>query len=277
MNEGTPFRVVLADDEPLARDALREVIVDDEDLELVAEAAHGAEAIEAVLRLEPDILVLDIQMPEADGFEVVRRLGADRLPALVFVTAWDDYAVRAFEARALDYVLKPFPPRRLREAIRRAKDRVREGQLSTAARQILELARSSENRTDVEAPPRASGPGPSRQPRRERLTVTRGDRTVVVSVADIDWLEAADYYVRIHVGAQDHLIRRSLRWFEDELDPEIFVRVHRSAIVRIEKVAEIRRLGPDDYAALLRGVDRPIPLSRSGRERLLQCLKASSP
>ncbi len=264
---GERLRVVLVDDEPLARRALREVLDADDDLEVVAECVDGEDALQAIRQQRPDLLLLDIQMPEMDGFEVLRRLDArssetgsakaGALPCVVFVTAYDEHAVHAFEQAAIDYVLKPFPAARLRQALERAKERLRSAELSELARRVLALADARGAR--------------DRPIYLERLAVPKGTRTLLLEVERIDWLEAADYHVRLHVGDDSHLIRRSLKWFEQQLDPARFVRVHRSAMVHLQRVSELRRLGPDDYVAVLPG-ERQVALSRAGRDALGQLL-----
>ena len=256
-----PLRIVLVDDEPPALRALRSVLAADPELVFVAECSDGESAIEAVQNHRPDILLLDIQMPEMDGFEVLRRLEPETIPVVVFVTAFDEHAVAAFEEQAIDYVLKPFTEQRLVTAIERAKSRVRGEGFSELGRRILALAEAG-----VVPPTPLRDPSPPL----ERLAVTKGDRTLLIEIDRIDWLEAADYYVRVHVGCDRHLIRRSLKWFEQQLDPRRFVRVHRSAIVNVGRIEEIRHLGHGDNVVVLPG-ERLVSVSRSGREAL-SCL-----
>lgn len=272
------LRVVLVDDEPLARRALREVLASDVELEVVAECVDGEDALQAIRQHRPELVLLDIQMPEMNGFEVLRRLDggpsdrsrsqAESLPCIVFVTAYDEHAVQAFEKAAIDYVLKPFSEARLRQALERAKERVRSAELSDLARRVLALAGAPAT-TPATTPATLPGWGPieSTPTYLERLAVPKGARTLLLQVDQIDWLEAADYHVRLHVGDHSHLIRKPLKWFEQQLDPACFVRVHRSAIVHLRRVSELRRLGPDDYVAILPG-ERQVALSRAGREAL---------
>lgn len=245
-----PLRVVIVDDEPLARRALVRAVDADPELELAGECPDGETAIETVGRIHPEILLLDVQMPETNGFGVLERLDFE-VPVVVFVTAYDEYAVSAFEQRALDYVLKPFSEDRLQQALERAKRRVRGASLAALGRNLLELAGGA-----------AAAPAAP-----ERLAVSKGDRTILLDPQDIDWLEAADYYVRVHAGDDSYLVRKPLKWFEETLDPTRFVRVHRSAMVQVSRILEIRRLGPDDHVAVLSG-GREIAISRSGREAL---------
>ncbi|MEM9594126.1 MAG: LytTR family DNA-binding domain-containing protein [Acidobacteriota bacterium] len=257
MATAPPLRLVLVDDEPLGRRSMAEIVRRDPDLDLVAECSDGESAVGAVTTHRPDLLLLDVQMPEMDGFEVLRRLRDHRpVPIVVFVTAYDEYAVRAFETEALDYVLKPFSEARLTAALARAKERAHGESMSDLGRRILGLTDHGD----------AAEPTPPARPL-ERLAVPRGDRTLVLGVDDIEWLEAADYYVRVHAGGRGHLLRRPLKWFEGRLDPQRFVRVHRSAIVNIERVAEIRRLGQDDHVVVLKD-GTTVAISRSGREAL---------
>lgn len=250
------LRVVIVDDEPLARQAIHEVLRHDAELEIVAQCDDGESAIEALRREVPDIVVLDIQMPEIDGFEVLRRLGMRETPAVIFVTAYDEFAVSAFEQEALDYVLKPFSEARLQKAVARAKEQVRGADLSDLGQRVLRLTQAASVRTT---------------PHLERIAVPKGDRTIVLEVDQIDWIEAADYYARLHTGGQSHLIRKPLKWFEEKLDAERFVRVHRSAMVNVSRVQEIRRLQPGDHVVIMPG-EQLVALSRAGRDALTRLI-----
>ena len=265
MSDAAKFRVVVADDEPLARAGVLDVLAEDPEVEVVARCTDGDEVVEAIRSHRPDILILDVQMPGKDGFGALRDLASESCPTVVFVTAWDEYAIRAFDEGAVDYVLKPFLPARLRAAVDRAKERARSEQSTALLRRLLdrlEGPRGDGDERRVEAP----DDPPTREPL-QRLAVPKGDRTVVVALDDLDWIEAADYYARLWVGEESHLIRRSLKWFEDRLEPSRFVRVHRSAIVRLDRVAEIRHHGSDDHEAVLT-TGATVPLSRAGRALL---------
>src|SRR5271168_4757933 len=184
--QGEKIRAMIVDDEPLARSNLRALLKRDPDVEIVSECGSGVEALAEIRKKKPDLVFLDVQMPECDGFDVLEKLGADMPPALVFVTAYDQYALQAFEAGALDYLLKPFDNARFERALRRAKDRV--------------------------------APGKAPAAKLERVAIKNAGEVLFLKLSEIDWIEAADYYVCLHVGAQAHLLRRSMADVEQELD-----------------------------------------------------------
>ena len=219
------IRVLVADDEPLARRGVRQLLAPHRDMTVVGEARNGAETLTALDALSPDLLFLDVQMPEMDGFEVLRARGADRMPAVVFVTAHDQFAVRAFEAHALDYLVKPLHVERFEAALERVRERLRlmEDAASAARlRALLDAEKAERERCGV-----------------ERLVVPIATGELVIPVAEIDWIGADDYYACLHVGARRHLLRESLASLETRLDPRRFVRVHRSAIVQIDRIREL--------------------------------------
>ncbi len=217
------LRVLIVDDEPLARSGLRQLLAKDAELECVGACADGQAAVEAIESLKPDLVLLDVQMPEIDGFGVIRAVGPDRMPAVIFVTAFEAFALDAFRVHALDYLVKPFTDDALAAALERAKRLVRNGQLHDLAERFADL---------VGSVPRAGS-------YLSRLTVRVAQRVQVIRVADIDWIEAADYCARLHVGASLHVVRVSLDALERLLDPTSFVRVHRSAIINIDRLREI--------------------------------------
>ena len=249
------IRVLLVDDEPLARDTMRLVLAAEPDVEIVG-ACSGVEAASLVAARAPDLIFLDIQMPEVDGFDVVAALGPDAAPAIVFVTAYDHHAVRAFEVRALDYVVKPFDDLRLLAALARARERL--GERRPAADALADLLAERE-----------------RQRRFVQRFVVRGrDRTVLVAVDDVDWLEAADDYVELHAGVAVHIMRERLADLEQRLDPARFVRIHRSTIVAIDRIRELHPLFRGDALVVLdRGAT--LRLSRSRRAELERRLTGS--
>jgi two-component system LytT family response regulator len=218
-----PMKVLLVDDEPLARANLRVLLAADAEVQVVAECA-GTEAVAAIARLRPDILFLDVQMPELDGLALLDLIGPDAVPAVVFVTAFDRYALQAFEAQALDYLLKPYSDARFQAVLARAKARV-------LAQRHSALAQATLNQRPP-VPPR----------HRTRFLIPGRDKSVVVEAADIDWVRAADYYVELQCGGVCHLLRESLDEMERQLDPEQFVRVHRGAIVNLARVREVHPL-----------------------------------
>lgn len=250
---GVP-RVLIVDDEPLARTLLRVLLEREGGVQVVGECS-GGQAVAEVRRARPDILFLDVQMPDVDGFEVLAQLGAERLPVVVFVTAYDRFALRAFEVHAVDYLLKPVDAGRFRDALRHAKAR---------------LAGRGRGAGDpgVAALLQERGRYPS------RLLVPARGRTMVVEVAAIDWIEAADYYASIHAGGQTHLLRQTLTELERILDPSRFFRVHRSAIVNLERVREMQPLFRGDSSLLLSTGAR-VRLSRTRRAEFQRLFAAS--
>jgi two-component system LytT family response regulator len=255
----TPLKVAIADDEPTARATLRLLLARHPDVTLVAECPDGASAVEEVRARRPDLLFLDVQMPERDGFGVLAALAPEETPAVVFVTAYDAHALRAFEVRALDYLLKPFTDERFEEALERARRDI-------ATHGLAELGRRVRGLLDGGAPGPASG---GEAPR--RLLVTETGRTLVVNIEEIDWIEAADYCVELHVGRRVHVLRRTLQDLETELDPARFVRIHRSAIVNVARVRQIRTHAKGDaFLDLEDGTE--LRVSRGHRETLLAAL-----
>jgi two-component system, LytTR family, response regulator len=231
------IRALIVDDEPLARSNLKVLLRQDPDIESIAECGSGAEAVTEIRGTRPELVFLDVQMPECGGFEVLERLKADvPMPVVVFVTAYDEYALRAFDAGALDYLLKPFDDARFAMAMQRAKQKI-------AAQSAL----------DVKEIP--------------RLTVRSAGQVVYVPIPDIDWVEAADYYACLHVGAKSHLLRQSMAELEEQLDPRIFCRIHRSTIVNLRRVRGLRVDGGGDYEVVLED-GRKLRLSRRFRKDL---------
>jgi two-component system LytT family response regulator len=229
------IRAVVVDDEPLARSSLKVLLGRDPEIELVSECGSGMEALREIRGKKPDLVFLDVQMPECDGFDVLEQLGKDLPPAMVFVTAYDQYALRAFEAGALDYLLKPFDNARFGKSLARAKERIALGR-------------------DV--------------PRKiERLAIKNAGEILFLKISEIDWIEAADYYVCLHVGTRTHLLRRSMNEVEEELGAGRFCRIHRSAIVNLERV---RRLETSEEGGtdVVLGDGTKLGLSRRYRKQL---------
>jgi two-component system, LytTR family, response regulator len=248
-------RVVVADDEPLARERLRTLLTSEPWLDLVAECQNGLEAIDVIQSLTPDLVFLDVQMPGATGFEVIEAVGAANMPAVVFVTAYDQYALRAFDVRALDYLLKPFDRERFRQALSRARQRVTSSGPGELERRLLALMQ------DLKQAPH----------RMERFVVKSGGRVYFVRTEEIDWVESAGNYVKLHVGADTHLLRETMTAIEAQLDPEAFFRIHRCHIVNIERVRELQPSFNGEYVVFLRNGAR-LTLSRGYRDRFQQRL-----
>jgi two-component system, LytTR family, response regulator len=250
-----PLRVVLADDEPLGRLGLRQLIARHRDLTIVGEACDGRDAVAMVEDTRPDLLLLDVQMPELDGFGVIAELAAP--PPTIFVTAHDSFAVRAFETHALDYLLKPVGEQRFDAALARLRGELADHRTLELGRRMADLIAS------VGARPAAH---------RARLVARLGDRSTVIAVADIDWIEAQDYCAAVHVGDAVHVVRHSLTALEAELDPAQFVRIHRGAMVNLARIRELHH-GGGELAVVLHSGAR-LPVSRRRREALERLLGA---
>jgi two-component system LytT family response regulator len=246
------LRVLIIDDEELARQRIRRLLAREEDVEVVGEASDGAQAVESIRSLGPDLVFLDVQMPEVDGFAVLERLRPSPVPAVVFVTAHDDYAVRAFEVHAVDYLRKPFDAARFREAFSRARGRVAGAGAEERARRLEALLAQVETH-----PPKS----------RERFMVRSDGRLYFVRIDDIDWVEAAGNYVKLHVGRDTHLMRETMAGIEKMLDPSRFLRIHRSAIVNLDRVREMQPWFSGEYTVILRDGTQ-LRLSRVYRDRL---------
>jgi two-component system LytT family response regulator len=247
-----PIRTLIVDDEPMARASLRVLLGGDSDIELVGECASGADAVAAISVQEPELVFLDIQMPRMSGFDVLAAVGDHRRFAVVFVTAYDAYAIAAFDVQALDYVLKPFDDERFYRAVERAKSRIRNARLDHLASELVHVV---------------SGAPVERSEAAERIAIRDGTRTVFVALSEIDWIEAADYYVQLHVGARSYLHREPMRDLEARLDPRRFMRIHRSAIVALDRISELRPSAHGDHCVRLRD-GTELRLSRARRARL---------
>lgn len=232
------IRAVIVDDEPLARRRIGNLLEKAEDVELIAECANGKEAIQAIEESPPDLLFLDIQMPELDGFDVLQAIGVGHVPAVIFVTAYDQFALRAFEAHALDYLLKPFDDERFEAALQRARERIRQqkgGDLDRRLRSLLEDVRGDRGDRGY----------------LQRLVVPVGHRSVFIRTEEIDWIEAERNYIRLHVGGRAYLLRESLSRIESALDPATFCRIHRSTIVNIDRIQAVESLFRGEYLVVL--------------------------
>ncbi|AGC46942.1 LyTR family two component transcriptional regulator [Myxococcus stipitatus DSM 14675] len=258
--------VLLVDDEPLARRGLRQALSRHADVVVCGECRDGREAVEAIASLKPKLVLLDVQMPELDGFGVIREVGVARMPAVIFITAYDAFAVRAFDAHAVDYLVKPFAEERFDEALSRARSRLRQEEAAELGRKLAALL------SDASARP-ASAPVPDVvktpvEPGLGRLLVKVGTRSVLVPVPDIDWVAADDYCVTLHVGDKEYVLRESLAALEAQLDAERFVRIHRSAIVNVERIRELHHDSPTETVVVLSTGQR-LRVSR-GRKDVLE-------
>jgi two-component system, LytTR family, response regulator len=227
---------LIIDDEPLAREGLRALLAKDPEVSTILEARDGREAIAVIRDSSPDLVFLDVQMPEMDGFAVVRAIGAQHMPAVVFVTAHDQYAIQAFEINALDYVLKPVIEERFVKALARAKDRIRVDEAASSNRQIIGLL-------ETIAAPRSY---------LKRLAVRSAGKTVFVDVEELGWLQGAENYVEIHAGPATHLLHVTMNTLEKSLDPDVFVRIHRSIIVNVKHIKTLQSGVHGEYVLTLR-------------------------
>jgi two-component system LytT family response regulator len=255
MADAKPIRVLLVDDEPLAREMIREMLKDDAEVSVVGECVNGREAIEAIQEHNPDLIFLDVQMPEIGGFEVLEALKSVHVPHVIFVTAYDQYAVRAFEVHALDYLLKPFDRERFDLAWRRAKAHIlstRNGEMDQRILAILEELKAGSKYI-------------------ERLVIKSGGRVFFLDTDDIDWIEAEGNYVSVHTGKKSHLLRETISSLEAQLDPKKFLRIHRSSIVKIDRIKELQPWFHGEYRVILMDGTQ-LTLSRNYRENLQEAL-----
>jgi two-component system LytT family response regulator len=244
-------RVVIADDEPLGRQRLRMLLAAEPWIEVVAECADAPATIAAIEKFRPGLVFLDVQMPGGSGFDVIEAIGAERMPFVIFVTAFDRYALRAFEVHALDYLLKPFDRERFRQAIARVRqqlDRRSGGDLEQRLIALVQDLKPAQSRVD-------------------RFVVKSAGRVFFVRAADIEWIEAAGNYVKLHVGSETHLFRETMNALEAKLDPAMFFRIHRSTIVNLERVRELQPWFNGEYVVFLTSGAR-LTLSRGYREKL---------
>jgi two-component system LytT family response regulator len=254
------LRVLIVDDEPIARRGIAALLADDAEIEVVGQAGDGRAAVEAIRALEPDLVFLDVQMPELDGFDVVDAVGVDAVGAIVFVTAYDEYALRAFEVSAVDYLLKPFDRERFQAALDRAKKALRSretGDLQDRVEALLRLLETAPTTTD--------------QKPAQRIVIKDAGRVMFVRPAEIDWVDAAGNYVRLHVGKEAHLLRETMSGIEARLDRDRFMRISRSVIVNLDRVKEVQPLFNGSYVFLLHDGQR-LESSRRYRSKLAALL-----
>lgn len=246
---------MIVDDEPLARDRIREMVKDDPEVQVIAEARNGLEALEAVAKYEPDIVFLDIQMPDIDGFEVLKNLKAESLPLIIFVTAYDQYALRAFDVHALDYLMKPFDRERFARALRHAKDQMKRPTDEQRDGKILALLEEIRGSRYL-----------------ERFAIKTGEKVLFVRSEDVDSIEAEGNYVRIKLAGTSHMLRETINSVESKIDPRTFVRIHRSTIVNINRVKELQAWARGEYRVVLQN-GTSYTLSRGYRERFDNFIK----
>lgn len=257
------IKTIIVDDEPPARRNLRALLKNIPDIELVKECGNGREAISQIRALEPDLVFLDVQMPEMDGFEVLEQLAGQPLPVIIFVTAYDQYAVKAFEVSALDYLLKPFDDARFHKALAQARRQIEQQDASELGRKLLTLLGTREVKADT--PPRCL----------TRLMVKTAGRVLFIRADEIDWIEAHDNYVQLHVGGKTHLLRQTMSELEAALNPAQFARIHRSTIVNLDRVKELHPHFNGEYLVILHD-GTELKLSRGRKDWLEQWLGAGT-
>src|SRR5213596_441191 len=253
--KNTPIRALIADDEALYRKFLRRMLKDDHDVEIVGEWSNGKEAITMIKKQNPDDVFLDVQMPEMDFFAVLESIGVERLPEIIFATAYEQYAIRAFELHALDYLLKPFDQTRFKDAIKHAKDRFRSERQNEGRMQINALLESIKNKPQY----------------LDRLVIKAGGRITFLNTDEINWIEADDKYVHLHTGKTGPMVRQTLSAMETQLDPRKFRRIHRSAIVNVERIKELQPLFSGEHSILLQDGTK-LTLSRNYKDKLFELL-----
>ena len=252
------IRTLVVDDEPMAWERVLALLREESDVDVIGECADGTQAMSRIRQDAPDLVFLDVQMPGCDGFGVIQGVGAERMPTVVFVTAYDEYALRAFEVHALDYLLKPFGKDRFRETLKHARVALEHRRAGELGRRVLALV------NDIK-------PEPGRL---DRLIVKSGGRVFFLRTEEIDWIEAAGNYVRLHLGEESHLFRETMNHMEGRLDSRRFVRIHRSKIVNIERVRELQPWLNGEYVVVLRNGTR-LTLSRGYRDRIQEHLASS--
>lgn len=253
------MRVVIADDEPLAREKLRLMLTSEPGVSILAECENGAEILDALNTHKPDLLMLDVQMPELDGFAVLNQVSPESLPIIIFTTAFDRHAVRAFEANALDYLLKPFDQERLHQAVNRARAELLKANDREATHRILNFLSQNAN---------------WQSPSGRRLVIRSGGRVIFLGLDEIDYVEAAANYVKINVGKQSYLLRKGIGEIAEKLDPALFVRIHRSAIVNVRRIKELQPVNSGEYIVVLKD-GKELSCSRGYRAGLQELVETS--
>ena len=247
------IRTLIVDDEPLARDRVKRFLRDETDITIVGECGNGAEAIKTIKQEKPDLVFLDIQMPEKNGFEVIKSLDAKSVPTVIFVTAYDQYALQAFDVHALDYLLKPFNRERLHRAVAHAREYIENKHRGNLDERLASLI------ADLK----------SEKKYLERLVVKSVGRVFFLKVDEIDWIEAAGNYLKLHAGREAHMIRETMNGIEAKLNPDKFLRIHRSTMVNIDRIKELHPMFSGDYEVILHN-GTELTLSRNYRERFIE-------
>lgn len=246
------IRTLVIDDEPLARERLQRMLRGEENVEVIGECGNGAEAVSLIKESEPDLVFLDIQMPEMNGFEVLQNLAPRQLPSVIFVTAYDQYAIRAFDVHALDYLLKPFNKERFKTALVRAREQMKKIGIDERAEIISSLLGDLQTKKYL-----------------EKLVLKSAGRVYFLKTGEIDWIEAAGNYIKLHVGRETHMMRETMSGIEAQLDPNKFPRIHRSTIVNTDRIKELFPLFNGDYSLILNDKTE-LTVSRNYRNRLFE-------
>lgn len=254
----TKIRAMVVDDEAMARERVVGMLRQEQDIELIGECSDGQQAVDAINAQHPDLVFLDVQMPACDAFGVIEKVGADKMPAVVFVTAYDEYALRAFEVHAIDYLLKPFGKERFQQTLQHARAHVERRRAGDLGKRLMALVQ------DIKPEPQ----------KLDRLVVKSGGRVFFLRTEDIVWIEAAGNYVRLHLGDDSHLFRETMNGIEARLDPRRFVRIHRSRIVNSDRIKELQPWFNGEYVVVLQNGTR-LTLSRGYREKLQERLGKS--
>lgn len=249
---------MIVDDEALARRRIKSLLADDSGIEVIGECSDGQKAVEAIQALAPDLIFLDVQMPVMNGFDVIRSIGSERMPVVIFVTAYDQYALEAFEVHAVDYLLKPFNRARFEKTVTHAKSLILRMQAGAFNGPLLTLLGSLQRKQEMP----------------ERFMIKSSGRIVFLRAEDIDWMETVGNYIRFHVGRDSHLMRETMNGMELKLDPQRFMRIHRSTIVNIDRVKELQPWAKGEYVVIMRDGAR-LHMSRRYRERLHKLLSKS--
>lgn len=267
LNEAKTVRVLIADDEQLARQRIEDLLSRETNIEIAGTAATGPETVDAIRKLAPDLVFLDVQMPGLTGLQVVDAIGAEEMPLTIFTTAYDQFALKAFDRAAVDYLVKPFDDERFVQALRRARHSIELEEVGRMTKRLLSLLQSAE-----QAPPSAEAP---KNDYLERISVESRGQLRVVPVSKIDYITASGPYAELHVGDKTWAIRERMQTLEERLDPSVFFRIHRSAIVRLDRIDTLLRAAGGDYAVKLKD-GTELSLSRAKREELEQRLLGRS-
>ncbi len=251
------IRAIIVDDVELARERIR-ILLDDAEIEIIGECENGREAIETIRNLKPDLVFLDVQMPKIGGFDVIETIGADEMPTVIFITAYDEFALRAFEVNAIDYLLKPFDEERLKKAVARAKREIKREEPSTEFEERMRKLLK-----EVKAEPQYL----------KRIPVKSARGTTLVLTDEIDWIASAGHYLELHTESETHLIREKLSDIETKLDPQMFMRIHRSTIVNLDRIKSLHPLFNGDQMIILKS-GQELNLSRTYYEKLMLQLKS---